>query len=115
MDIRGPGLRLGVVPGSQRLLPGEFRQDRLGVVEHPGGFGEPGDLDGLQDREKKNHEFDGVRRVSLRTTRSTCSSGADTAQLSNDGGAVSLDNGTVTAVVDGLLPTDDIPDLAEIR
>jgi transglutaminase-like putative cysteine protease len=40
--------------------------------------------------------------------------GADTAFMSNNGGAVSLDNSTVTAVVDGRLPTDDIGQLVEI-
>ena len=40
---------------------------------------------------------------------------ADIAFMSNNGGAVTLDNATVTAVVDGDLPKDDIRDLVEIR
>jgi hypothetical protein len=40
---------------------------------------------------------------------------ADTAFLSNNGGSMTMDDLTVTAVVAGRLPKDDVRELVEIR
>ena len=45
---------------------------------------------------------------------STGRDAADTAFLDNHGGAIVLNNATVTAVVDGTLPSDDLSDLISI-
>jgi len=45
---------------------------------------------------------------------STGRDAADTAFLDNHGGAITLNNAAVTAVVDGDLPVDDITELVSL-